>query len=184
LIGRKATAPVPDLGMRGFSQVSPEADSSLAPDNRRARHQARAVADGLHQAWTIAMAARDTRSRAMSDRREPLIEKPRGHGRVAPNMPDWDAARASFTWDEARAALDGLPGGGGLNIAHEAVDRHAAGARAERVAIRWLGRAGGVEAVTFRDLAERSARFANVLGGLGVAAGDHVFALTGRIPAL
>ena len=36
--------------------------------------------------------------------------------------------------------LDGLPGGRGLNIAHEAVDRHAAGPRADHVALRWLGK--------------------------------------------
>lgn len=111
------------------------------------------------------------------------IRKPRGHQRVAPNMPDWAAARATFTWAEARAALDGLPAGG-LNIAHEAVDRHAAGARAAHVALRWLGRGGGARTFTFRDLAEQSARFANLLGALGVRAGDRVFALTGRIPAL
>ena len=38
----------------------------------------------------------------------------------------------AFTWDEARHALAGLPGGRGVNIAYEAVDRHAAGARAGR----------------------------------------------------
>jgi len=114
----------------------------------------------------------------------PLIPKPRVATSVAPNMPDWEAARASFSWGVARGSLDGLPGGQGLNIAHEAVARHARGARAERIAIRWLGRGGEVEAITFRDLAERAARFANLLAGLGVAPGDRVAALTGRIPAL
>jgi acetyl-CoA synthetase len=33
-----------------------------------------------------------------------------------------------------------LPGGEGYNIAHEAVDRHATGARAGKVAIRWIGK--------------------------------------------
>ena len=47
---------------------------------------------------------------------------------VEPNLVDYDDARRSFTWEAARAALDGLPGGG-LNIAHEAVTRHATGAR-------------------------------------------------------
>ena len=50
---------------------------------------------------------------------------------LLPNMPDLEAARRTFTWDAARAELDGLPGGG-LNIAHEAVDRHAAGPHASR----------------------------------------------------
>jgi acetyl-CoA synthetase len=55
---------------------------------------------------------------------------------VIPNVVDYAAACAGFSWDAARAALDGLPGGGGLNIAHEAVDRHAAGALRDRVAVR------------------------------------------------
>ncbi len=46
-----------------------------------------------------------------------------------------------FTWEAARATLDGLPGGG-LNIAHEAVDRHVAAGFGEQLAIRWLGREG------------------------------------------
>lgn len=60
---------------------------------------------------------------------------------VTPNLGDYEQTAAAFDWDTARGWLDGLPGGG-LNIAHEAVDRHAAGARADHVAIRWRGRRG------------------------------------------
>jgi hypothetical protein len=49
--------------------------------------------------------------------------------------------------------LDGLPGLKGLNIAHEVVDRHARGARADKVALRWIGKAGEIRDVTYRDLA-------------------------------
>ena len=101
-----------------------------------------------------------------------------------PNLPDYDAFRRTFSWEAARAALDGLPGGRGLNIAHEAVDRHAAGPRRDRVAIRWLGIDGSRRDLTFGDLARESNRFANVLAGLGVVPGDRVYALTGRIPEL
>ena len=55
------------------------------------------------------------------------IRKGAGPGGVRPNVVDYAAARAAFSWDDARRALDGLPGGRGLNIAHEAVDRHARG---------------------------------------------------------
>ncbi len=37
--------------------------------------------------------------------------------------------RATFSWDDIRRETDGLPGGKGLNIAHEAIDRHAIGPR-------------------------------------------------------
>jgi acetyl-CoA synthetase len=103
---------------------------------------------------------------------------------LVPNLADYDAVRAGFSWDEARRALDGLPGGRGLNLAHEAVDRHAAGARRDRVAIRWLGLDGSVRDLTFGDLARASNRFANLLRSLGVGPGDRVYALTGRIPEL
>jgi acetyl-CoA synthetase len=92
--------------------------------------------------------------------------------------------RPSEVWRQARDALDGLPRGRGLNIAHEAVDRHVGTDREERTAIRWLGRDGAREELTYRDLAERTARFANVLEELGVAAGERVFGLSGRVPLL
>jgi acetyl-CoA synthetase len=103
--------------------------------------------------------------------------------RVAPNMPDYDAACAGFTWGAARARLDGLPCGG-LNIAYEAVDRHAAGARATHVALRCLARDGTRRDLTYADLADQTNRFANVLTGLGIEPGDRVFTLLGRVPEL
>src|SRR3972149_5991575 len=90
---------------------------------------------------------------------------------VAPSLLDYERVRATFAWAQARAELDGLPGGRGLNIAHEAVDRHAAGARRDRVALRWLGKRGEVEDITYGRLSELTARFANVLRGPGVGPG-------------
>ena len=102
----------------------------------------------------------------------------------APNLDDYDRVRAAFTWEQARAELDGLPGGRGLNIAHEAVDRHAAGPGGDRIAIRWLGKRGEVRDYTYRELRALTDRFANVLAGLGLRRGDRVFALAGRVPEL
>ena len=105
-----------------------------------------------------------------------MIRKDVARLRVAPNPP--------MDWATARARLDGLPGGG-LNIAHEAVDRHARGPRAERVALRWLpARDGQRRDITYRELAALSSRFANIFRGLGVGKGDVVFVLCGRIPEL
>jgi acetyl-CoA synthetase len=114
----------------------------------------------------------------------PPIHKDPARWSTPPNLVDYEDLRATFRWDDARAALDGLPGGAGLNIAHEAVDRHAAGGRAERTAIRWLGKHDEVRDISYRELAELTGRFANVLGDLGVTAGDRVFLLLGRVPSL
>lgn len=53
------------------------------------------------------------------------IRKTTGERRAAV-LDDYETVRARFDWAQARRALDGLPGGG-LNIAHEAVVRHARG---------------------------------------------------------
>ncbi len=99
---------------------------------------------------------------------------------VPPNMVDYDEARSTFSWTAARAELAGLPGGG-LNIAREAVDRHADGPLADTTALRCLGRHGGAREITYAELRRETARFANVLETLGVQRGERVFVLSGRI---
>lgn len=104
--------------------------------------------------------------------------------KLAPNLRDYNQARDAFSWDQARRELDGLPGGRGLNIAHEAVDRHAAGQRSKQVALRFLGKDGSIRDFSFSQLRDQTNRFANVLGKLGVGVGDRVYVLAGRVPEL
>ncbi len=111
------------------------------------------------------------------------IRKDAASLRVVPNLLDYDAGCAEFDWDYELPELDGLPGGG-LNIAYEAVDRHAAGSRADRVAFRYVSAAEGVRTVTFAELAVATNQFASALAVLGVARGDRVFTLLGRVPEL
>ena len=111
--------------------------------------------------------------------RKSLAETP-----VQPNLSDYGKECSGFSWDHARLELMGLPEKRGLNIAHEAVDRHAAGDLKEHVAIRWLGRDGDVRDYTYGDLRDLSNRFANLLQGLAVGKGDRVYTLAGRIPEL
>ncbi len=110
------------------------------------------------------------------------IAKPRP--RVGPNLVDYDEACSSFSWQEAREELTGLPHGRGLNIAYEAVDRHAEGLLAYHVALRCIRRDDAVHDYTYADLRDFTNRFANVLEDLGVLPGDRVYALAGRIPEL
>ncbi|NMH97785.1 acetate--CoA ligase [Pseudonocardia acidicola] len=115
--------------------------------------------------------------------RADVIHKP-ADLRARANLVDYDRARREFSWQQARDALSGLPGGAGLNIAYEAVDRHAAGPRAGVTALRWLDRTGGVREISYRELGELTGRFANVLTGLGVRPGERVYTLLGRVPDL
>jgi acetyl-CoA synthetase len=111
---------------------------------------------------------------------ETIHKAPTAQGQIAPNMADYEAERDGFSWEEARRLLSGLPDGGGLNMAFEAVDRHAAGPRRDHVALRCIDREGTRRDVTYGELAERSNRFANVLVHLGVEPGERVFVLMPR----
>jgi acetyl-CoA synthetase len=116
-------------------------------------------------------------------RRPPIVKRP-APDEAIPNLRDYERACSEFSWKEARQRLDGLPGGKGLNIAHEAVDRHAHGLHGNRLALRWISRAGARRDFTYHDLCGATSRFANVLERLGVGAGDVVATLAGRIPSL
>jgi len=103
---------------------------------------------------------------------------------VAPNMADYDEAREHFSWDGARDMLGGLPGGRGINIAHEAVDRHATGPLGAKPALRFVDRRFTGRDITYAELAALSSRFANVLRALDMGRDDSVFVLLGPTPAL
>ncbi|HTY67960.1 MAG TPA: AMP-binding protein, partial [Alphaproteobacteria bacterium] len=111
------------------------------------------------------------------------IHKPVRIAGAPPNLTDYARTRATFSWDAARAELDGLPGGA-LNIAYEAVDRHVAHGHGEMLAIRWLGKDDTIRDFSYGELARLTNRFANLLRRLGVDKGDRVYALISRIPEL
>ncbi|KAB2926910.1 MAG: acetate--CoA ligase [Candidatus Contendobacter sp.] len=106
-------------------------------------------------------------------RKTPELSEP------APNPAD----ATPFSWEAARAELEGLPGGG-LNIAHEAVDRQVRAGHGEMIALRWLGKNGERREFSYAELARSSNRFANGLNRLGIQRGDRICVLAGRIPEL
>ena len=114
---------------------------------------------------------------------EKWIEKKSGDFKVTPNLTDYEETYGNFSWEEAAKAFDGLPSGG-LNIAHEAIDRHADGPLSEKTALLWLGENGEKRAFTFSQMKSESARFANVLKNLGFAKGERIFTLSTRLPEL
>ncbi|MFZ3203556.1 MAG: acetate--CoA ligase [Pseudomonas sp.] len=108
-----------------------------------------------------------------------IIEKTAAELRVKPNWDDSPEARAAFSWQAQAEELAGLPNGG-LNLAYEAVDRHAQGRHRRHVALRILERNGGHCSITYAQLSSLSNRFANVLQGLGIGAGARLFVLCER----
>jgi len=112
------------------------------------------------------------------------IEKPKIDSMtVKPNLADYQAMRGGFDWREIDAQLDWLDGGG-LNIAHEVIDRHLKTARRDAVALFFEGKDGASEEYTFGDMSKLTNRFANALTGLGVKKGDRVFTYLDRTPEL
>ena len=102
---------------------------------------------------------------------------------IAKTMPGGGASALPVGWDAARARLEGLSGGG-LNIAHEAADRHVAAGHGAQPALLWLGREGERQVLTYADLAANAARFAHVLRAHGIGPGERMFLLSGRVPEL
>ncbi|WP_141734248.1 acetate--CoA ligase [Oligoflexus tunisiensis] len=110
------------------------------------------------------------------------IVKP-SHDREQANLKDYEKVYASYGWLQAEACMTGLPGHHGLNMAYEAVDRHVqVFHQGDKVALRWCPQTGPVIDMTWQELMEQTARFANGLTALGLQQGDAVFALCPRQP--
>ena len=137
------------------------------PDLRQIKDRARNVA---------AESSYRTRRKGDQVTRPDIIHKTAADLRVPPNLSDYAQA-------DLRTGLAGLPGGG-INIAFEAVDRHADGALRDHPAFRFLSRDDSIRSVSYAELAQFSNRFANVLAKLGVGRRDRLFVLAGRIPEL
>ena len=72
--------------------------------------------------------------------------------------------------------------GGRLNASHNCLDRHVEGGLGERVAFHWEGEDGERRTVTYAELLDMTARFANVLKSLGVERDDRVAIYLPMIP--
>ncbi len=114
---------------------------------------------------------------------EPIAKPKPEEFAVRPNLDDYEGMRASFDYERIVDELDGLPGGG-LNIAHESLDRHVQAGRGEKPCILWEGKDGRAEIYSYDRMARLSNQFANVLQKLGVQKGDRVFVYMDRIPEL
>ncbi|WHY70860.1 acetate--CoA ligase [Fictibacillus enclensis] len=98
------------------------------------------------------------------------------------NLEDYQTAYDAFDWTEVEKEFSWYETGR-VNLAYEAVDRHAEGNRKNKVALYFSDQKRD-EKYTFRDLKEMSNRAGNMLRQLDVEKGDRVFIFMPRSPEL
>ena len=103
----------------------------------------------------------------------------------------WADAAAAIDWekrwdkvlDSSRPPFYRWFAGGRLNTCWNALDRHVASGRGERVALIWDSPVTGqIRHFTYRELRDRTARVAGMLATLGVTAGDRVLIYMPMVP--
>ena len=74
--------------------------------------------------------------------------------------------------------------GGKLNISYNCLDRHVEAGKGDKVAYHWEGEPGDTRTITYAELLDEVAKFANVLKDLGLQAGDRIAIYMPMIPEL
>jgi acetyl-CoA synthetase len=72
--------------------------------------------------------------------------------------------------------------GGKLNASYNCLDRHLANGRANKAALVWEGEPGDSRVLRYQDLHREVCKFANVLKGQGIKAGDRVTIYMPMVP--
>ena len=111
------------------------------------------------------------------------IKKKQEDFSVKPNLLNYEQECKDFNWTKVAEQFEGLPGGG-FNIAHEAIDRHANSPLANKAALVWLGENGEKKNFSFAEMKKETSKFANVLQTLGLGKEDRIFTLCTRLPEL
>jgi len=111
------------------------------------------------------------------------IEWERKPKTIDANLKDYEQTCRNFKWEDVEREFDWSKTGK-INIVHEAVDRHAASTRKNKVALFYTDYSGRNERYTFQDLRTLTSQFADVLGSLGVKKGDRVGTFLPRTPEL
>jgi acetyl-CoA synthetase len=74
--------------------------------------------------------------------------------------------------------------GGQLNVSDNCLDRHVDNGDGDKVAYHWEGEPGDTRTITYEELRDDVARFANALKSIGVQRGDRVNIYMGMVPEL
>lgn len=99
-----------------------------------------------------------------------------------PNMSDYGKWSADFRWEEVEKQFSWYETGK-VNMAYEAIDRHVANGRGDKVAL-YYSDAVRDEAYTYTELSRKTNQFANVLRNLGIQKGERIFIFMPRTPEL
>jgi len=111
------------------------------------------------------------------------LEDPEGFWREASSAIDWEVPPGQRILDDSRSPFYRWFPGARLNTCYNALDRHADGARAEQAALIYDSPVTDtVSSYTYAELRDLVARFAGVLDGLGVGAGDRVVIYMPMVP--
>ncbi len=102
---------------------------------------------------------------------------------VPANLADYDQIYRQYTAKEYESELVWFPGHK-LNAAHNAVTRHALGARKNKIALYWCDDTGKKSKYTFAEMERLSNQFGNVLKSLKIKPGERVFLFLPRLPEL
>jgi acetyl-CoA synthetase len=98
------------------------------------------------------------------------------------NLPNYEEAVQTFDWKSVESELS-WGETGKINLAYEAIDRHAEGEKKDKVAL-YYSDVNRVEQYTFNDMKKYSNKAGNVLKDAGVEKGDRVFIFMPRSPEL
>ena len=112
----------------------------------------------------------------------PDLEMNRPTFRLKPNMAKYEDIRKKFRWADVEKEFD-WHRTGKVNMAHEAIDRHADGWRRNKVALYYYDDTR-YEKYTFQEMKLLTNKFANVLKKHGIGKGERVFLFMPRSPEL
>ncbi len=115
------------------------------------------------------------------DNKTNIIHKDVKNFSQKPNLVRYEQFYKAFSWEKADQEIDYFSDGK-INIAHNIIDRHAKGKRKNKIALYFKGKNGEKEQYSFKDLAQKTNQFANVLVRNNVRKDDRVFIFLPTIP--
>jgi len=107
-----------------------------------------------------------------------MYKTPVKHGLI-----NYESTYKNFNWKDINRCFDHFSDNE-VNIAHEAIDRHANNGYKNKIALHWEDEDNVKKQYTFSDIKRQSDKLANVLRNLGVEKGDRIFLFLPRVTEL